>query len=106
MTDRTLLTLLIIPLVLSFVFGIWVGLGFPGIPEHKFKKGRVSRTPPVGWLPGAGVFTSRSSARMRAKDPVSAETSGDDGDEIEVRPLRKAGHRPKRADFSRGRRFR
>ncbi|MFQ5689158.1 MAG: hypothetical protein ACE5HQ_02650 [Gemmatimonadota bacterium] len=46
MSDRSLLIILAIPLVLAFAFGWWAGLGFPGLyGKHEFT-GKASRRSP------------------------------------------------------------
>lgn len=54
MSPTTILILLAAPLVLSFAYGIWVGLGYPGLYDRYEKTGRTPRKTPwemlVDWL--------------------------------------------------------
>lgn len=54
MSPTTLLILLAAPLVLAFAYGIWVGLGYPGLYDRYEKTGRTPRKTPwemlVDWL--------------------------------------------------------
>jgi len=54
--DRILLGIIVVSGILAFGFGIWAGLGYPGLYEKYEKTGRVSRTSPfemlVDWLFG------------------------------------------------------
>ncbi|MFO7588753.1 MAG: hypothetical protein R6X22_11900 [Gemmatimonadota bacterium] len=56
MSDRTLLVLLTVLSVLALGFGIWVGLGYPGLYDKYAKTGRVRREPPfeqlLDWVVG------------------------------------------------------
>lgn len=54
MSPTTILVLLSAPLVLAFAYGIWVGLGYPGLYDRYEKTGRTPRKTPwemlVDWL--------------------------------------------------------
>ncbi len=50
MSDRTLLTLLIVLAVLSFGVGIWVGLGYPGLYDKYESTGKAPRATPFEML--------------------------------------------------------
>ena len=54
MSPTTLLVLLVVPLVLAFAYGIWVGLGYPGLYDRYEKTGRAPRKTPwqmlVDWV--------------------------------------------------------
>ena len=73
MSDGTLLLILLIPAVLAFAFGIWVGLGYPGMYEKYEKSGKVSRESPLSWLLRGGRRPLRSES-----EPESDEESDDD----------------------------
>ncbi len=46
MSDRTLLVILLVPLVLALGFGLWAGLGYPGLYDKYASTGRASRRSP------------------------------------------------------------
>lgn len=54
MSPTTLLVLLMVPLVLAFAYGIWVGLGYPGLYDRYEETGRTRRKTPwqmlVDWV--------------------------------------------------------
>jgi len=50
MDDRTLLTILIVLSMVAFGFGIWAGLGYPGLYRKYEKTGRASRRSPFEML--------------------------------------------------------
>lgn len=54
MSDQTWLIILLIPMLASFAFGVWAGLGFPGLYEKYESTGRASRRTPfervVDWV--------------------------------------------------------
>lgn len=54
MSPTILLVLLVVPLVLAFAYGIWVGLGYPGLYDRYEKTGRAPRKTPwqmlVDWV--------------------------------------------------------
>lgn len=68
MSDRTLLILLSIPAILAFAFGIWVGLGYPGLYDRYASTGRAPREAPykrlLRWL-GIGRGGRPPSRRTR-----------------------------------------
>jgi hypothetical protein len=74
-SDRTLIILLGIPAVLAFAFGIWAGLGYPGLYDRYESTGRVSREMPfkrlLRWLSGligGGQRRSRGSSRRAPQE--------------------------------------
>jgi len=92
MTDRTLLLILSIPAVLAFGFGIWAGLGYPGLYDKYERTGRASRESPLGWVLRGGRRSRASEIANRESEEAEEETSTD---ESKTRP-----------SFDRGRRFR
>lgn len=54
MSPTIILVLLVVPLFLAFGYGIWVGLGYPGLYDRDEKTGRAPRKTPwqmlVDWL--------------------------------------------------------
>ena len=54
MSDQTWLIILLIPMLVAFAFGVWAGLGFPGLYEKYESTGRASRRTPfervVDWM--------------------------------------------------------
>lgn len=54
MSDTALVVLILVPLLLAFAYGVWVGLGYPGIYDKYEKTGRTPRKTPfqmmVDWL--------------------------------------------------------
>lgn len=54
MSPTLILVLLATPLVLAFGYGIWVGLGYPGLYDRHEKTGRTPRKTPwemlVDWV--------------------------------------------------------
>ena len=54
MSDRTLLILMAIPAIIAFAFGIWAGLGYPGMYDRFASTGRAPREAPykrlLRWL--------------------------------------------------------
>lgn len=54
MSPTLSLVLLLAPLVLAFAYGIWVGLGYPGLYDRYEKTGRTPRKTPwemfVDWV--------------------------------------------------------
>ena len=54
MSPTLSLVLLLAPLVLAFGYGIWIGLGYPGLYDRYEKTGRTPRKTPwemlVDWL--------------------------------------------------------
>jgi len=86
MSERTLLLILSIPAALAFAFGIWAGLGYPGLYDKYESTGRASRESPLGWILGR---------KRRAEEEKEEE------EEEPPSGLKKA-----RPSFDRGRRFR
>ena len=97
MTDGTLQLILILAggllALLALAFGIWIGLGSPGLYGKYEQTGRAPRESPWRWLLGG-----RRRARSSRFDAVVREE--EDGQGPEVDPDRS------KPDFSRGRRFR
>lgn len=93
MSDGVLLLILSVPMGLAFAFGIWAGLGYPGLYEKYDKTGRAPRESPLRWLLRGGrrPLTSELAARDREEEQEEQE---------EVEPTRKL-----RPSFDRGRRF-
>lgn len=54
MSPTVILVLLVVPLVVAFGYGIWVGLGYPGLYDRHEPTGRTPRRTPwqmlVDWL--------------------------------------------------------
>ncbi|MFQ5889090.1 MAG: hypothetical protein ACE5JR_03445 [Gemmatimonadota bacterium] len=50
MSDAILLVILVVLMGLAFAFGIWAGLGYPGLYNRYEKTGRVPRTAPYKQL--------------------------------------------------------
>ena len=50
MSDRALLILLAIPAIIAFAFGIWAGLGYPGLYNRYESRGRAPREAPYKQL--------------------------------------------------------
>ena len=50
MSDRLLLAIILVSGFLAFAFGIWAGLGYPGLYEKYERTGRVSRDTPFQML--------------------------------------------------------
>ena len=81
--------ILLIPALLAFAFGIWAGLGYPGMYEKYERTGRAPRESPLSWLLRGGRRPLRSEVDDRAEE------------EEEEEPRERT--RPR---FERGRRFR
>ena len=88
MSDGTLLLILLVPAVLAFAFGIWVGLGYPGMIDKYERTGRAPRQSPLSWLVRGGRRPLRSELHEETEDEAEESREG-------VRP-----------QFNRGRRFR
>ena len=101
MMDDTLVRILVIAgsigALLAFAFGIWVGLGSPGLYDRHQATGRAPRESPWRWLLGG-----RRRARSSRFDAVLRDAEEEEAEEMEGR------HEPysSKPDFSRGRRFR
>ena len=50
MNDSFLLAIIVVSGVLALGFGIWAGLGYPGLYEKYEKTGKVSRSSPFDML--------------------------------------------------------
>jgi len=54
MSDEALLILLLVPMVLALAFGVWVGLGYPGLYGRFEASGRTPARSPwemlVDWI--------------------------------------------------------
>lgn len=92
MSDATLLLILSIPAVLAFAFGVWAGLGYPGLYDKYERTGKAPRESPLRWLLRGG------------RRPLTSETgrSEEEGEEEEKGEPREST----RPSFARGRRFR
>ena len=92
MTNSQLLLILSVPAGLAFAFGIWAGLGYPGLYDKYDRTGRAPRESPLKWLARGG------------KRPLTSELAQREKEEAEAENLPKSdANRPK---FDRGRRFR
>ncbi len=89
MSDGTLLLILLIPAVLAFAFGIWVGLGYPGMYDKYEKTGRVSRESPLAWLLRGG----RRRLRTEIEREQDLEKEPEDNSRTETRPRFDRGRR-------------
>lgn len=92
MSDGTLLLILLIPAGIAFAFGIWAGLGYPGLYDKYARTGRAPRESPLKWLLRGG------------RRPLTSESSvnEEEEDEKEEGESRESS----RPSFARGRRFR
>lgn len=101
MTEDTLARILIIAgslgALLALAFGIWVGLGSPGLYDKHAPTGRAPRESPWRWLLGG-----RRRARSSRFDAVMRDTEGEEREDEGEEPERYSS----KPDFSRGRRFR
>jgi hypothetical protein len=50
MSYGTILTLLTVPMVLALAFGLWAGLGYPGLYDRYESTGRAPRRTPFEML--------------------------------------------------------
>lgn len=101
MSDGTFLLILLIPALLAFAFGIWAGLGYPGLYDKYERTGRAPRESPLSWLLRGGRRPLRSELDAREKEKEKEESGGED--EGESPGDREEASRP---SFARGRRFR
>jgi hypothetical protein len=94
MSDQTLLLLILVTGILAFAFGIWAGLGYPGLYDKYERTGRAPRESPLRWLVRGGrrPLTSEA-ARAESEEDVEEEDEEDEQDRTRPR-------------FDRGRRFR
>ncbi len=93
MSDGTLLLVLAVPAAIAFGFGIWAGLGYPGLYDRYARTGRAPRESPLRWL-------LRGGRRPLTSDLRRENDGADDGAGEE-----RAAHERPRADFGRGRRL-
>tara|TARA_B100001013_G_C24420471_1_gene367621 strand:+ start:183 stop:461 length:279 start_codon:yes stop_codon:yes gene_type:complete len=91
MSDGTLLLILLVPAVLAFAFGIWAGLGYPGMYDKDAKTGKAPRESPLRWLLRGG--------RRPLTSEMKDEEDEEDEEDLEVQDS-------SRLSFDRGRRFR
>jgi len=91
MSDETLLLILLVPAVLAFAFGIWAGLGYPGMYDKDAKTGKAPRESPLRWLLRGG--------RRPLTSEMKDEEDEEDEEDLEVQDS-------SRLSFDRGRRFR
>lgn len=96
MSEGTLLLILSIPAALAFGFGIWAGLGYPGLYDKYARTGKAPRESPLRWLLRGGRRPLTSQVSAREKDEGDAEDGWSDEDEASK----------SRPSFDRGRRFR
>jgi hypothetical protein len=56
MSEETLLVLVVAGMILAFVLGIWIGLGYPGLYDKYEQTGKAPRISPfamlLNWLTG------------------------------------------------------
>ncbi len=56
MIGTTTIVLLVLPLVAALAFGVWIGLGYPGLYDRYERTGRAPRKTPfqmlVDWVVG------------------------------------------------------
>lgn len=56
MSEVVLLVVLVVPLIAALAFGVWAGLGYPGLYDRYEQTGRAPRRTPfemlVDWLMG------------------------------------------------------
>jgi len=91
MSDGTLLLILSVPAGIAFAFGIWAGLGYPGLYDKYARTGRAPRESPLRWLLRGG----RRPLRSEGGRPEEEEEEGEGEARESSRP-----------SFARGRRFR
>lgn len=94
MSDQTLLLLILITGILAFAFGIWAGLGYPGLYDKYDRTGRAPRGSPLKWLLRGGRRPLTSEAARAGQEEADIEEE-DEADE----------HDRNRPRFDRGRRF-
>ncbi len=101
MADDTLTSILIIAGslggLLALAFGVWVGLGSPGLYDRHEPTGRAPRESPWRWLLGG-----RQRARSSRFDAVMRDAEGEEAADEREEPQPYST----KPDFSRGRRFR
>jgi len=95
MSDGQLLLILTIPAGLAFGFGIWAGLGYPGLYGKYERTGKAPRESPLSWLLRGGRRPLTSEvAETERREKEEAEEEAATASEL---------YRP---NFDRGRRFR
>jgi len=94
MNDGTLLLILSIPAGLALGFGIWAGLGYPGLYNKYERTGRAPRESPLRWLLKGGRRPTTS--ELAESEKSEEDTAG---------PERVEDSRKTRPSFDRGRRF-
>lgn len=92
MSDGTLLLILSIPAGLAFGFGIWAGLGYPGLYDKYERTGRAPRQSPLSWIVRGG------------RRPLTSDLAEIEKAEAEAEQPRDSD--VNRPSFDRGRRFR
>lgn len=50
MSDEALLTVLLVPMALALAFGVWAGLGYPGLYGRYERTGKAPRKTPFEML--------------------------------------------------------
>lgn len=98
MSDGTLLLILAVPAGLAFAFGIWAGLGYPGLYDKYAKTGKVPREAPLRWLLRGGRRPRTSEMAQREREQVTQGSDGADRGDSDASKTRPS--------FDRGRRFR
>lgn len=68
MSDGILLLILLVPAGFALAFGIWAGLGYPGMYEKYARTGRVLRESPLSWLLKGGRRPRTSEVQEREKE--------------------------------------
>ncbi|MDX1578696.1 MAG: hypothetical protein R3266_09425 [Gemmatimonadota bacterium] len=94
MSDGTFLLVLSIPAALAFAFGVWAGLGYPGLYDKYERTGRAPRQSPLLWLLRGG------------RRPLTSELAAEEDDAEEEEKDEEEPRRRVRPSFDRGRRFR
>lgn len=77
MSDGVLLIVLLVPMALALLFGIWAGLGYPGLYDRYERTGRAPRRHrPWWWVLGSG---HRGEAPRRPEEGTDEEEKEGDG---------------------------
>lgn len=79
MSDTALLLVLLVPMGLAFVFGIWAGLGYPGLYDRYERTGRAPRRHrPWWWVLDSGHGGGASREEEAERDEEDATPSRPD----------------------------
>lgn len=89
-----LLIILSVPAALAFGFGIWAGLGYPGLYDKYARTGKAPRQSPLRWLLRGGRTPLRSERDGGEKEEDAGDDENGSGKAEVTRP-----------SFRRGRRF-